>query len=135
MDVLMPSRLHQNMKRIRSTDTQAEIMIRKELWHYGLRYRKNWRGLPGTSNIVLVRQKIAIFIDGDFWHVRGHQNYPRAQIASPQACWQKKLSRNVGRDKEANDALTEAGWLVLRFWESDIRGTLEDCLAEIECYL
>lgn len=135
MDILMPSQRHQNMKRIRSTDTRAEIMIRKELCHYARRYRKNWRGLPERPNIVLMRQKIAIFVDGDFWHVRGHQNHLRVQVASPQACWQKKLSRNVERDKEVNDALIEAGWLILRFWESDIRGTLEDCLTEIESNL
>ena len=82
MDVMTPSQRHQNMKRIRSADTRAEIMLRKELWHRGLRYRKNWRGLPGMPDVVLTRQKIAIFVDGDFWHARGHQDHPGAQVAS-----------------------------------------------------
>ena len=134
MDVMTQSQRHQNMKRIRSTDTRAEIMLRKELWHRGLRYRKNWRGLPGKPDIVLTRQKTPIFVDGDFWHARGHQDHPGEQVDSHPEYWQKKLSRNVERDKEVNDALTDAGWLVLRFWETDIKKDLHHCVSEILGY-
>lgn len=135
MDVMTPSQRHQNMKRIRSTDTRAEVMLRRALWHRGLRYRKNWRGIPGTPDIVLTRQKIAIFVDGDFWHARGHQDHPGEQVATRRAFWEKKLSRNVERDREINDELTQLGWLVLRFWETDIKKDLAGCMAEIDRYL
>ena len=64
------------MSRIRSRDTRPEVRLRKALWHLGLRYRKNWKKLPGSPDIALTRQKIAIFVDGDFWHARGHQEHP-----------------------------------------------------------
>ena len=74
MDVLSKEQRRKNMQNVRSKDTKAEIMLRKALWHKGIRYRKNYSKLPGKPDIVLIRQKIAIFIDGDFWHARWHQD-------------------------------------------------------------
>ena len=122
------------MQRVKSHDTKPEILLRKALWHRGMRYRKNWRALPGTPDIALTRRKIAIFVDGDFWHARGHEDNPGEQIASRQAYWKKKLARNVERDKDANEALTQLGWLVLRFWESDINSDLEACVRHVLRY-
>lgn len=126
---------HTIMSHIRSKDTMPEILLRKALWARGWRYRKNYTALPGTPDIALTRRKIAIFVDGDFWHARGHTSNPGEQISTNQEYWQKKLSRNVERDREVNDALTEAGWLVLRFWESDIKANLDTCIKKIEEYL
>ncbi|SFI01356.1 T/G mismatch-specific endonuclease [Selenomonas ruminantium] len=123
------------MQRICAKDTKPELILRKELWARGLRYRKNFNKLPGKPDIVLTRQKIAIFVDGDFWHARGYQDNPGAQVGSNKEYWQKKLARNVERDKEVNDELTEAGWLVLRFWESDIKKDLTSCIHQVEQYL
>lgn len=123
------------MSRIKGRDTKPEVMLRKALWHKGIRYRKNYRKLPGTPDIALTRQKIAIFVDGDFWHARGHQDNPGEQVHSNKEYWQKHLGRNVERDKEVNDALTEEGWLVLRFWESEIRRNLSRCLEQIVGYI
>lgn len=134
MDDMTPKQRRRNMQRIRAADTQPEILLRKALWHQGIRYRKNDKRLPGKPDIVLTRPRIAIFVDGDFWHARGHQDHPGGQVASNQAYWQQKLSRNVERDKEVNDALTEAGWLVLRFWESDIKKDLDRCVGQILDY-
>lgn len=135
MDKLTPSQRHNNMSHIRSRDTKPEILLRKALWSRGWHYRKNYTALPGTPDIALTRQKIAIFVDGDFWHARGHQDNPGEQIATNREFWQMKLTRNVERDREVNDALTDAGWLVLRFWESDIKADLDSCIKEIEAYL
>ena len=135
MDVLSREQRHYNMSRIRAADTKAEVLLRKALWEKGLRYRKNYASLPGKPDIVLTRQKIAIFVDGDFWHARGHQDNPGEQVATNKEFWQKKLARNVERDREVNDELTEEGWLVLRFWESDIKKDLSYCIGQIEKYL
>lgn len=135
MDVLSTEQRHHNMSRIRSKDTKVEVLLRKVMWEKGLRYRKNYAALPGKPDIVLTRQKIAIFIDGDFWHARGHKENPGEQVATNQDFWKKKLARNVERDREVNDELTEAGWLVLRFWESDIEKDLAGCINIIEEYL
>ncbi|MBE6094538.1 MAG: very short patch repair endonuclease [Schwartzia succinivorans] len=132
MDNLTRKQRSFTMSRVKSQDTKAEIRLRKALWHLGFRYRKNWRKLPGTPDIVLTRQKIAIFVDGDFWHARGHEAKPGEQIASRKKYWERKLSRNVERDKEVNNALTQEGWLVLRFWESDIQKDMGKC---VECVM
>ena len=119
------------MQHIRSKDTKVEILLRKALWHKGLRYRKNVKNLPGTPDIVFTKRKIAIFVDGDFWHARGHQDRPGEQVATNKEFWRKKLADNVERDRFVNDALLEQGWLVLRFWESDVKKDLNKCVNEI----
>ena len=119
------------MSHIKSRNTKPEGILRKALWHRGLRYRKNYRKLSGTPDIVLTRQKIAIFVDGDFWHAHGHELCPGEQVASNKEYWVKHLSRNVERDKEVNDSLTQEGWLVLRFWESDIKKDLNGCVKKV----
>jgi len=134
MDVLTKAQRHKNMKNIGSTDTKPEVILRKALWNKGLRYRKNYAALPGKPDIVLTRQKIAIFVDGDFWHARGHQENPGEQVATNKEFWQRKLARNVERDKEVIDELTTMGWLVLRFWESDIKNNLQKCIDEVMMY-
>ncbi|MBR1760459.1 MAG: very short patch repair endonuclease [Schwartzia sp.] len=134
MDSMTKAQRSRIMSKIRSKDTKAEILLRKTLWHLGFRYRKNWRKLPGTPDIALTRQKIAIFVDGDFWHARVYRKRPGDQIASRKKYWQKKLARNVERDKEVNDALTQEGWLVLRFWESDVQKKLEECVENVLSY-
>lgn len=134
MDDMTQAQRSRNMSRIRSKDTKAEVLFRKTLWHMGFRYRKNWRKLPGTPDIVLTRQKIAIFVDGDFWHARSYRKHPGDTVASNRKYWRKKLTRNVERDKEVNDALTHEGWLVLRFWESDIQQDLSKCVKSVMDY-
>ena len=123
------------MSKIRGKDTKPEVRLRKALWHKGLRYRKNYRRLPGTPDIALTRQKIAIFVDGDFWHARGHEEHPGEQVKHNREYWVRHLTRNVEKAKEVNDALTEQGWLVLRFWESDINKSLSRILKQIYQYL
>lgn len=131
MDVLTKDQRRKSMSRNRSQDTRPEVRLRKALYHERLRYRKNYRKLPGTPDIALTRQKIAIFVDGDFWHARGHETHPGEQIATNKDYWVRHLSRNVERDREVTDALTEQGWLVLRFWESDIKRDLEACVEKV----
>lgn len=123
------------MRHVRSKDTTPEKVLRLALWHRGIRYRKNYRKVSGTPDIALTRYRIAIFVDGDFWHARGHEANPGEQITSNIDYWKKKLTRNVERDKEVNDMLTEDGWLVLRFWESDIKKDIETCIERILRYL
>lgn len=131
MDVLTQEQRHKNMSHIRGKNTKPEILLRKALWHRGLRYRKKYKMLPGSPDIVITRYHIVVFVDGDFWHAKGHQECPGEQIESNKDFWQKKLKRNVERDKEVNDTLTDMGWLVLRFWESDIKKDLQKCVDTI----
>ena len=135
MDSLNKNQRSHNMASIKSKNTKAERVLRLALWHRGIRYRKNWRKLPGSPDIAITKYKIAIFVDGDFWHARGHEQDPGKQVATNKEFWKKKLARNVERDKEVNDQLTQQGWLVLRFWESDIKKDIDGVIAEIMKYL
>ena len=134
-DVLTKEQRKKNMQHIRSKDTKAEILLRKALWHKGIRYRKNYAKLPGKPDIVITKHRIAIFVDGDFWHAHGYEEQPGKQIATNKVFWKDKLARNVERDHYVNEMLLEQGWLVLRFWESDIKKDLDSCVKVIFQYM
>jgi len=109
------------MKGIRSEDTKPEIVVRKALFAAGLRFRLHRRDLPGIPDIVLSRQKVAIFVHGCFWHV--HAGCKNARLPSTrQAFWHQKLGRNVERDKESVAALLAMGWRVMIIWECATKG-------------
>lgn len=135
MDVLTKDQRRKNMQRIRSKDTKAEVLLRKALWHRGVRYRKNYKALPGTPDIAITKYRIAVFVDGGFWHARGHEEHPGEQIQTNKVFWTKKLKRNVERDKDVNQALLELGWLVLRYWDSDVNRNCDGCVKDIMQYL
>lgn len=88
----------------------------------------------GKPDIAITRYKIAIFIDGDFWHGRNMEKID-AEIKNHREYWIPKLKNNQERDKEVNERLTEEGWLVLRFWESDINRDLETCVKSVLSFL
>lgn len=106
----------------KKADTVCEVMLRSELFRRGLRFRKNVRGLPGVPDIVFVRQRVAVFCDGDFWHGRDW-NARRAKLATGanSAYWHAKIERNMARDAEQTAGLTALGWTVVRVWETDVR--------------
>jgi len=134
MDNLTKEQRHKNMSRIRSKNTKPEVILRKALWHKGIRYRKNYNKLPGKPDIAITRYRIAIFVDGDFWHGKNMDKINK-QIKSNREYWLPKLEKNKQRDAEINDFLTEEGWLVLRFWESDIKKGLNKCVNKILAYI
>ena len=135
MDDMTKEQRHKNMSHIRAKDIKPEVLLRKALWRRGIRYRKNYADLPVKQDIALTCYRIAVFVDGDFLHARGHQECPGEQVESNKEYWQKKLRNNIERDKAVNDALTEEGWLVLRFWASDVMKHLDDCVNQILQYI
>ncbi|MEU9758195.1 very short patch repair endonuclease [Streptomyces althioticus] len=107
------------MQAIRSRDTKPEIMIRRLVHAAGLRYRVAARPLPDlrrTADMVFRPAKVAVFIDGCYWHgCPEHYVPPKTNSGY----WSEKVVRNVKRDRETDELLTSAGWLVLRFWEHE----------------
>ena len=91
----------------------------KLLWHSGVRYRKNYKALPGKPDIAITKQKIAIFIDGEFWHGYNWEYY-KHHIKSNRDYWIPKIEYNMKHDKEVNDQLKEMGWKVIRFWSKKV---------------
>jgi DNA mismatch endonuclease (patch repair protein) len=110
-----------NMAKIRGRDTSPETMLRKALWHNGLRFRVNFRVLKTRPDIVFTARKLAVFVDGCFWHgCPQHYVMPRTRTAF----WSDKLKTNTTRDREQTINLTENGWRVLRFWEHEVETDL-----------
>jgi len=108
----------------RSKDTLAELAIRRALHAGGLRYRVNMRPIPSlrrTADVVFTRAKVAVFIDGCFWHAcPTHYVEPKANVDY----WRPKIERNRARDAETTSHLEEAGWIVMRFWEHQVPETV-----------
>ncbi len=121
----------ENMRRIKSKETTIEIILRKELWKRGLRYRKNVKDVYGKPDIVFKGKKLAVFADSEFWH--GKQLLEGKYIPKTNTeFWVKKITRNIERDKEVNEKLKSEGWTILRFWEADIRKNVSDCANTVE---
>lgn len=119
------------MSRIRAKATKEEVRLAKALWHRGHRYRKNNRKIKGTPDLTFQKHKLAIFVDGEFWHGKDwdpNQN----RIKSNPEFWKQKIERNINRDKEVNTFLEENGWTVLRFWSAEVRKNLDAVIAKIE---
>jgi DNA mismatch endonuclease (patch repair protein) len=126
-DVMTPAQRSHCMSRIRARDTQPEVVIRKMLWSLGCRYRIN-SSLPGKPDIVFTRQRLAVFIDGCFWH-RCPLHY-QAPATNP-GFWETKIAGNVRRDRDVDARLGKTGWSTLRFWEHEVKNDPEQVLRGI----
>lgn len=104
------------MSRMPRSSTGPELAVRRELHRRGLRFRVNLAKLPGRPDIAFTRARLAVFIDGCFWHrCPDHGTLPRSNAD----WWLAKLDRNVERDAEKNRALTDLGWLPIHVWEHE----------------
>ena len=123
---------HYTMSKIRGKDTKPEIVLRKALWNEGIRYRKNYKAIPGRPDIAITKHKIAIFVDSEFFHGKDWDE-KKDSIAkgSNGDYWTAKIERNIERDKEKTKALEELGYLVIRFWSRDVTKNTEECIRTI----
>lgn len=129
-DDLTPEQRRRNMQAIRSKDTTIELLLRKALWERGVRYRKNYKKLIGKPDIAITKYRIAVFCDSDYWH--GYDWGNRNQrIKSNRDYWVPKIEWNMKRDQEVTERLQHEGWIVLRFWEWQIRKKLSECVENI----
>ena len=122
------------MSAIKSKGTEPERLLAKALWKNGLRYRKHYK-IKGKPDFVFVAARIVVFSDGDFWHgnnwrIRGLRSLEE-ELASYNDFWAGKIRRNIEHDRNVTQELKAQGWLVLRFWESEIRKSPEACAKKI----
>jgi len=115
------------MRKIKAKNTAPEIIFRKALWKEGIRYRIENKKITGNPDITIKKHKIAIFIDGEFWHGFNWQE-KKTKIKSNREYWIKKIERNIERDKKNNQLLINQNWVVLRFWEHEIKKELNKCI-------
>lgn len=117
------------MAAIRSKDTKPELALRGALRSIGATgYRLHRKELPGRPDIAFVRWKVAVFVDGVFWH--GHPDHWNPERASSDY-WRSKIARTIERDRLADKALTDLGWTVLRFWDLDVKTDATGCAARV----
>lgn len=118
------------MSRIRGRNTLPEKLLRKHLWSLGVRYWINFKRLPGSPDIVVRKHKIAVFIDGEFWH--GHEWHLRKEkIKTNRGYWIPKIENNMARDTDNNEKLAYMGFKVIRFWAKDVLQNPAICVKRI----
>ena len=134
-DVHSPDVRRYNMSRINGKETKPEKTVRKYLFSKGFRYRKNLSSLPGKPDIVLLKYRVCIFVNGCFWH--GHKGCKYFVWPKDNAeFWKKKITDNIVRDSKEHDLLAQMGWRVIVIWEcqlkkSAIDKTLGDLVTDI----
>ena len=131
MDKHTPEQRRKNMQAVKNKDSKIELLLRKELWSRGIRYRKNVNRIYGKPDIALIGKKIAVFCDSEFWHGYNWEERKK-DFKSHQEFWIPKIERNMERDKEVTKKLESEGWTVLRFWGNDIKKNKAQCAELIE---
>ena len=120
VDRLTPENRSQLMSRIRSENTQPELIVRRLLWRMGYRYRTHPKDLPCKPDIVFRGRRQVVFVHGCFWH--RHQGCERTAIPkTKESYWLPKFDRTVQRDKDCENRLREIGWSVLVVWECETK--------------
>ena len=120
------------MARIGSKDTRPEIALRQALHAAGLRgWRCHPRHVPGKPDVAFTRWKLAVFVDGRFWH--GHPDY--FTFGKSGEYWDRKIARTQERDRQANEILLASGWSVLRFWDFEVEADVAECVERVAAEL
>jgi len=126
-----PMTRSENMARVKNKNTQPEVYLRKLLWHMGFRYRLNYKNLPRSPDIYIPKYKVAIFVNGCFWHM--HENCKYASIPkNNHDFWKSKLEGNVQRDKQNYIKLESMGINVIVVWGCEIKQMMKDKVIEKE---
>lgn len=123
-----------NMSRIKGKNSKPELLLRKALWSRNIRFRLHDNSLPGRPDIVIKKYKLAIFVDGEFWHGFDWKTN-RERIKSNRLFWIPKIERNMQKDERVNRALRDMGYTVFRFWSQDVLKKLPVVLNQIELFL
>lgn len=119
------------MSKVHLKRGKAEAMLAKALWHSGYRYRLNDKRLPGSPDIVIAKYRLAIFVDGEFWH--GYDWATRkSRLKANREYWIEKIEENIARDRRNDALLEEMDWTPIHFWEKEVQKDLPGCIRVID---
>lgn len=122
------------MSKIKAKNTKPEIALRKALWAKGLRYRIHAQELPGRPDIVIKKYRLAIFVDGEFWHgYRWQEN--KGRLKKNTGFWIPKIERNIQKDRINVQALRALGYTVFRFWSGEVQKNPSACVNQVMLYI
>lgn len=123
--------IRKRMSKVKLKGGRAETLLAKALWHKGYRYRKNDKKLPGSPDIVVLKYRIAVFVDGEFWHGKDWETR-NTRLKRNREYWIEKIQENMARDLRNDKLLTQLGWTPIHFWEKEVMKNLPSCISEIE---
>jgi len=126
-DNLTPEQRSYCMSRIKGKDTSLEVRVRSALHRRGLRFRKHVKELPGRPDIVFSKARVAVFVDGDFWH--GYR-FPSWEDKVSDF-WKKKINKNRERDAANHRRLRRMEWTVIRLWQHEVEKDFDACIDRI----
>ena len=118
-DIFTKEKRSEVMSLIRGKNTKPELEVFRYLRREKVYFQKHYRKAPGSPDVALPKKRIAVFIDGDFWH---GWKFEEKRAKLPETYWQGKIAANIARDKRNFGKLRRAGWRVMRVWEHDLRG-------------
>ncbi|WP_299524895.1 very short patch repair endonuclease [Winogradskyella sp.] len=122
------------MSKIRGKNTKPELLFRQALWKKNVRYRVDSKRLPGRPDVSIMKYKLAIFIDGAYWH--GYDwDERKAKLKTNRDFWIPKIERNMQRDREVNKQLQDMGYTVFRFWAHEVKDNLKTCINDVMVYI
>lgn len=119
--------IRKRMGKVRLKNGKAETILAKILWHKGYRYRKNYKKLPGSPDIAILKYNIAVFVDGEFWHGENWEER-KAKLKHNREYWIEKIEENIARDKRVDGKLKEMDWIPVHFWEKQVLKNTDECV-------
>ena len=119
------------MGKVKLKGGKAECTFAKALWHKGYRYHRNDKRLPGSPDIAILKHKIAVFIDGEFWHGKDWL-VRKDKLVRNREYWVQKIEENIARDQINDGALMQLGWMPIHFWEKEVLKNLPCCINSID---
>jgi DNA mismatch endonuclease (patch repair protein) len=122
--------ISKRMSNIKAKRNAPETFFAKQLWHQGYRYRLNDKKLPGSPDIAITKYRIAIFIDGEFWHGKDFETFKQKSHNNKQY-WLDKITENMQRDAKVDQQLRMMGWIPVRFWSKDVTKYPEECIGMV----
>ena len=115
------------MANVKLKHSSEEIAVAKRLWREGFRYWLNYRKLPGSPDIAIKKHRIAVFIDGEFWHVYNWSERKK-KLKRNREYWVAKIEENIKRDQRVDKTLISLGWKPIHIWSIDVKKNLYGCI-------
>lgn len=122
--------IRKRMSKVHLKNGKAETILAKRLWQAGYRYRRNYKNLPGSPDIALTKYRVAVFVDGEFWHGENWEER-KTKLKHNREYWIEKIEENMARDKRVDGQLQEMGWITIHFWEKQVLKHTDECLKSV----
>lgn len=119
------------MSKVKLKRGDAETLLAKQLWHKGYRYKLNTKALPGSPDIAILKYRIAVFVDGEFWHGYDWEKR-KPKLKRNRDYWIEKIEENMARDARVDKELIALGWTPIHFWSKEVLKKLSDCIVAID---